>query len=109
MPVRTQGLDNNLCDGAFALTALCAVSIGMTAYAPRVAILLDEGGCRIKRLRGNQQQPTIQNVLPARTYVTALCAEEVADVPFCSTSNNYLAFDGRLTALTTRAEELMEV
>jgi hypothetical protein len=58
MPVRTQGLDNYLCNGAFAFTALCAVSIGMTTYTPRVAILFNKGGSRIKGLGGSQQQPT---------------------------------------------------
>jgi hypothetical protein len=45
----------------------------------------------------------------ARTHITTLGAEEVANMPFCSTSNNYLAFDGCLAALATRAEELMEI
>jgi hypothetical protein len=43
------------------------------------------------------------------TYITALGAEKVANVPFCATCNDNLAFDGCLAALAARTEQLMEI
>lgn len=44
-----------------------------------------------------------------KTYITTLCAEEVANMPFCSTCDNYLALNGRFATLAARTERFVEV
>jgi hypothetical protein len=43
------------------------------------------------------------------TYITTFGAEKVANVPFCATCDDNLAFDGCLTALAARTEKLVEI
>ena len=62
----------------------------MTPHTPRIAILLHKRRRAIKR-------------------VSALCAEEVADVPLGAARDNDLAFDRRLAAFATWREELVKV
>jgi hypothetical protein len=43
------------------------------------------------------------------TYITALRAEEVADMPFGTTRHYHFSFDGGLATLATGAEQLVEI
>lgn len=43
------------------------------------------------------------------TYITALCAEEVADMPFGTACYYHFSFNGSLAALATGAEQLVEI
>lgn len=90
MPIRPQRLNNQIRNRLAALTTLTRVPVRVTAYAPRISVLLHERRCGIER-------------------VATLRAKEVTGMPFCSTSHNDLAFYGRFAALAARAEELVEV
>ena len=74
----------------FALPAPGAVSIGVAPYTPSIAIFLDERCCAVER-------------------IATLRAEEMPSMPFCAASDNDLAFNRGLAALTPRRKELMEV
>ena len=62
----------------------------VTVDTPRVSIFLHKGRRAIER-------------------ITALGAEEVAGVPLSTACNDDFAFDGRLAALASWREELVEV
>jgi hypothetical protein len=43
------------------------------------------------------------------TYITALSAEEVSNMPFSATGYNNFSFNGRLAALAARTVQLVEI
>jgi hypothetical protein len=90
MPLGPKRLDHRVRDGLATTLALGAIPVGVATHAPRVALLLDERGRRIKG-------------------VAALCAEKVACVPLGATRDNDLALDGRLARFAAGGEELVEV
>ena len=90
MPITTQRLDHDIRNRLPAASTFAAVPVGMTADAPRIAILLHERRSRIER-------------------IAALGAEEMALVPFCAARHDDLALDRRLTRFAARGEELVVV
>jgi hypothetical protein len=62
----------------------------MAIDTPRIAILLDKGRGGIKR-------------------IATLSAEKVSSMPFRTTRNNDLAFDGSLAALAAGRKQFVEV
>lgn len=90
MPLRSECLDNRIRDRFPASLALCTVPVGMAIHTPGIPVLLHKGRRAVKR-------------------ITALGAEKVPGMPFRTTRYNDFAFDGRLAALASRREELVEV
>lgn len=43
------------------------------------------------------------------TYITTFGAEEMTNMPFCSTGYNHFAFDGCLATLASRTEQFVEI
>ena len=74
----------------FAFPALWAVPIGVTGYTPSIAVFLDKRCFTVE-------------------WIATLCAEEMSRVPFCTASDNDLAFNRGLAALAPRREQLMEI
>jgi hypothetical protein len=90
MPLAPQRLHNHIRHWLPALAALGTVPISVAIATPRIAILLDERRASIER-------------------IAALRTEEMAGVPFGSTSNDDFTFDWCLARLAARAEHFVEV
>ena len=90
MPLRPQSLDNRIRYRFATLTTFCAEAIRVAPHTPSVPFLLYERSRRVE-------------------WVTALRAEEMANVPLGATGYHDLALNGRLAALAPGREELVEV
>jgi hypothetical protein len=90
MPLCPESLDNRIRNRLPTTLALCAVPMRVTIHTPCVSIFFDKRRRTIKR-------------------ITALCAEKVAGVPLGTTCYNDLAFNGRLAALASWREKLVEI
>jgi hypothetical protein len=90
MPLRSQRLDNRVRDGFATALALGTIPMCMAIYTPSIPILFHKRSCGIK-------------------WITALSAEEMSGMPFCTASNDDFTFNGCLAALAARGEELVEV
>lgn len=90
MPLRTQCLDYRIRDWLPALLALGAVSVCVAINTPSVPVLFYKRGGAIK-------------------WVTALRAEEMANVPLSTASHYNLTLYRCFARFTARREELMEV
>jgi hypothetical protein len=90
MPLRSQRLHNRVRDGFATALALGTIPMCMAIYTPSIPILFH------KRSRGIK-------------WITALSAEEMSGMPFCTASNDDFTFNGCLAALAARGEELVEV
>lgn len=91
VPLSANGRNDDLVQHIL-FTALAARrrATGMAVETPCKTVLLHKRGLRVEG-------------------ITALGAEEMADVPFGTTGNHHLAFNRGLAALTAGAEEFMEV
>ena len=90
MPIVPESLHHSIRDWLLTLPTLGAISIGMTAHTPSIAVLL------------NKWSRTVEGF-------TTLCAEEVARVPFRAAGNDDFAFNRRLAALASGGEKLVKV
>jgi len=90
MPLRPKRLDNRIGNRFPTALALGTVPMRMTVNTPSIPILLHKRCGAIKR-------------------IAALRAEKVTGVPFGTASDNDFAFNGRLAALASGREELVEI
>lgn len=90
VPFCTKGFHNHICYWSLAFLTLRRIPVGMTVHTPSIPILLYK---RRRRIEG----------------ITALRAEEMAHVPLCAACHDNFTFYRRLAALTSWAEQLMEV
>lgn len=90
MPIRAQSLHHYIRHRLLALPAFGAVSVRVTAHAPRIPVLLD------KRCRAIER-------------ISTLRTEEVASMPFGTASHDHFTLDWRLAAFASWAEQLVEV
>lgn len=84
----------------------------MTVDAPSVAFLLDEGYAWVEWLSSSSASCIDirkKDRNRRKTHITTLRAKEMSNMPLGATSDDDLALNGRLTALTPRTKELMEV
>ena len=90
MPLRAQRFNHRIRNRFAAPFTLRAIAISMTIDAPRVPVLFDKRRGGIER-------------------VAALCAKEVARVPFSAARDYDFALDRRFAGLAARGETLVEI
>jgi hypothetical protein len=90
MPLAPQRLDNGIRNWLSATFTLRTEAVGVTVDTPRISFFLHERGGGVKG-------------------VTALRAEKVTSVPFCTARDDDFTLDGRLTRLAAGGEALVEI
>ena len=113
VPLAANCADDNLIHDMLlaAQTTWCSTA-RVAVEAPCEAVFLDKGSLGIEGLYEEKLSVVIAYRIirkGVQTYITTLCAEEVADMPFGTTCHYHFSFDGGLAALATGAEHLVEI
>jgi hypothetical protein len=105
------GDDNLVHDMLLAAQAAGCGSARVALETPSEAVLFNKGGLGVEGLLRNvsHSYPKIEERKDLETYIAALGAEEVANMPFSAACHNNFSFNGCLAALAAGAEQLVEI